>query len=110
MDKGEKIMSFMKEQIIQDRAWQIETNHGTEIVPFHVCSMFDVEQLQEYCEGTILGANRADYQIQKLPLGYVYRLSAPGYLDCTSWGYASTKALATIHLRDLYGDDNNASE
>lgn len=98
-------MGFMKEQIIKDRAYQVETTHGTEIVPFHVAGaialgrgVIHLAELQGYCEGKVIHA-------QVLPTGYVYRLSAPGYLDCTSWGYASTEPMAIIHLREMFPDD-----
>lgn len=96
-------MTFMKKQIIRDRAYQVETTHGTEIVPFHIVGVseyFLSDHLQPYCEGKV----RLGQKIERLPLGYVYRLSAPGYLDCTPWGYASTEPMATISLRELYGE------
>lgn len=102
--------NFMQNQIIKDRAYQVETTYGTEIVPFHVAGsialghgVIHLAELQGYCEGKVKHA-------QVLPMGYVYRLSAPGYLDCTPWGYASTEPMAIIHLRELYGNENEENE
>lgn len=101
-------MGFMKEQIIKDSAYQVETTCGTETIPFHVagpnCSKRDLGQ---YCEGTICNEHIDPILTG---MGYVYRLSASGYLDCTSWGWASTEPMAIIHLREMFGDDEESEE
>ncbi len=91
----------MKPQIIKDKAYQVDTNYGIEIVPFHVAGPDATkEDLQAYCTGTI-------HSIQRNPMGFVYRLSMSGYCDCTEWNYATTEPMAIIHLREMYGNDDD---
>lgn len=107
-------MAFMEQRIDEDSAYEVETEEGTEIVPRHVCG--DLRIRGEYDEdstrwgdlcsavGDYVGGRRIR-SIRALPKGWVCRMSAPGYLDCTSWEWHPTKREAQRSLRDKYGDE-----
>lgn len=85
--------SFMRPEVYKGTYYAVETTAGTEIVPTEVCGTFRpneddfVDFLTDYCEGDI----DPDQTEPQRAEGYLYRLSAPGYLDCTSWGVAETE-------------------
>lgn len=106
-------MSFMQPEIWQDSYYTVETNCGTEIVPVDVCGTLspcghiedeDVcrdclrDHFGDYIEG------REIYSAE-LKTGWLYRLSAPGYLDCTDTGSADTESEAIAELLDMYGNE-----
>jgi hypothetical protein len=119
-------MAHMQPQItVKQRGWKVETDDGTQYVPGEVVSVpacllngamiepdrstiwgdaeiFEVlrRRLSAYVEG---GGNAITY-IEVLGPCYFYRLSAPGYLDCTSWGQANTIKDARVALRELEGE------
>ena len=113
-------MSFMQPEIWQENYYEIETTHGTEIVPVEVCGILDVSELTDedyeshvwqdllrewfgdYCEGEPLNA--------ELKIGWLYRLSAPGYMDCTDTGSAETEEEAIECLLNTYGADCDGAE
>lgn len=81
---------FMKQQIELDTVWIIATVNGTvcipnEVQPFDGIAVNDddsinpefEETFQDYIDGNIEGAHKSQ--------GWIWRLSAPGYLDCTEW-------------------------
>ena len=80
-------MAFMVPVAEHMAAYHVETNAGTEIVPEDVCGVLnlnvdgmpdDVRTLLPYLEHPrIAGVERKE--------GWYGRLSASGYLDCTSW-------------------------
>lgn len=87
-------MSFMKPQIMFGEWWRVETTSGIEFVD---ASFIDKETIPECCEGEIL-------ENPELIEGYGARLSAPGYLDCTSWSVHDTEQDAENELREMYPD------
>ena len=106
-------MSFMQPEVWQEKFYLVETSHGTEIIPLSVCGLIttadepledDAEEWQslgqehfgDYCEGAV--------ESFELSEGWLYRLSAPGYLDCTDTGHAETELEALEELLSLYGD------
>lgn len=99
-------MSFMKPELYKGEAYVIDGKAGGEVVPLDVCG--DLGQPTE--ENTLeIATKMADYlenkpadvfSIERLT-GWLYRLSAPGYMDCTPWGIASRKKDAERALRDL---------
>lgn len=106
-------MSFMQPEIWFTDFYSIETPHGTEIVPVEVCGILEEtddewtpEQLAghfgEYCEGEPLSAEKHSK--------YLYRLSAPGYMDCTDTSYADTEAEAIRELLDMYSNNSGEPE
>ena len=43
--------------------------------------------------------------VTKNKAGYIWRLSAPGYLDCTNWSISDTMADLINDILDMYGDE-----
>lgn len=92
-------MGFMQPQADHFTMLVIETSAGTEAVPRDIVGPTrDPADLVDYLEGE--AEEEAEIEEQT---GWWARLSAPGYLDCTSWdGPHATeedalKALAELH-------------
>ena len=98
-------MSFMKKQIIKGNFFRIETTNGVEYINAddvgRTCSTH-VESLLNYLAGTPFDAD----ELCELHDGYLARLSAPGYLDCTEWAGFTNIEGANAYLDDLLGEDN----
>lgn len=68
--------------------YHVETTQGMEYVPESVCGDIQNERdagrktLSQYCEGNVY--NDRYFSVERKE-GWYGRLSAPGYLDCTSW-------------------------
>jgi hypothetical protein len=98
-------MGFMIPVAEHFAAYHVETNEGTEVVPEELCGTTSEEcydQLLEYCEGRrIVG----DVERKE---GWYGRLSAPGYLDCTSWqGPYETADEALDAVKEQFDVDDN---
>lgn len=101
-------MSFMCPEIWQESYYTVETKHGTEIVPVDVCGILEEtddewtdEELQDHFRDYIEGGEVYSAELSE---GWLYRLSAPGYMDCTDTGSAATEQEAIEALLDLYCD------
>ncbi len=104
-------MSFMQPQIIESTFWEFDTDHGTETIPVDVCDWSGspcdesdellaefVNQFADYLSGKrIYSAERVD--------GYLWRLSAPGYMDCTEWTRGESVADCVAECMAMYGDE-----
>lgn len=98
-------MAFMRPEVTNKQEWaEVETGAGTWWVPFDVLSTReaesakrgDFEPLLQYTEG------RQVYNDQSsIKKGYGVRLSAPGYMDSTSWEVYSSKKEALKRARQL---------
>jgi hypothetical protein len=107
-------MSFMEPEITcKQQGWLVETLDGTWWVPSDVHDVpqhikqdvtlvegdvgFDElkEGLKDYCGSTRITGIEAVF-------GYFYRMSAPGYLDCTDWCFAKTIREAKDDLKENY--------
>lgn len=99
-------MSFMHPQVYEDDYFEIDTTAGTEIVPGDVigrtCATH-VEAFLNYLEGSPLDPD------EEIPVkhGWLARMSAPGFLDCTTWTTHETQFDALAHLVDYYMDDTH---
>lgn len=85
-------------QFMQPECWhasftEVETTHGTEIVPDDVCNGNLPQDFADYCEGKPVTIERKT--------GLLYRLSAPGYTDCTETSYAFTRQEAFSALMEM---------
>lgn len=113
-------MSFMKPEIWQCQYYEVETTHGTEIVPVEVCGVLDCSELSEddydsHVWPDLLIEHFGDYiegepHNAELKTGWLYRLSAPGYMDCTDTGSADTESEAIEALLETWGSDCGKSE
>ena len=102
-------MSFMQPEICQSSFYSVETNYGTEIIPVSSCGIladtddeWTDEQLADHFGDYIEGNTVYSAELKS---GWLYRLSAPGYMDCTDTGSADTEAEAISDLLDTYGND-----
>jgi hypothetical protein len=95
----------------------VETEQGTEIVPRALCGKLEVDEcltpyesvanaakLEPYLEGSrIEGVEHHE--------GWYARLSAPGYLDCTSWnGPHATRDAALASLLEHFECDEEGDD
>lgn len=98
-------MAHMQPQVYRDFYVSIETTAGTEIIPLEVYGRIsDVrpyDDLIPYLEGDPLDTEEPPEEHE----GWLARMSAPGYLDCTAWSAHSTEARAFAHLSDTYGGE-----
>lgn len=90
---------FMQPNIYKGRAYIVETTYGTEVVPWKlVGNVKEMLYLEDFLEGTPY-----EDQIFVIKEGYLARLSAPGYMDCTEWSFHDTEEEALAYLEDMYG-------
>lgn len=95
-------MGFMQPEVKEGDAYVVETKYGTVVVPCDIHRDAQTcAELQVYMEGDPLEPDEAP----EVRHGWLYRLSAPGYMDCTDWGIAPTKKEAEDVLKDLYGSE-----
>ena len=115
-------MAFMQPDIQHCDYFACDTSIGTEYVPadvirlpfsvdFTAGGIFDEDSvhwpkllaaLYPYCEGTL---------VEVCPkTGWLARLSAPGYMDCTDWSPYDTEEEAVAGLKEMYGDDDEQGE
>lgn len=94
---------FMTPDIYFGGFFLVETSAGTECIPADVigrtCSTA-AESFADYCEGSI---DDPDALVEYRE-GWLARLSAPGYMDCTDWSHHETEADAVEYLVETYGD------
>ena len=114
--------SFMHPAIEHGEYFEVETENGTEIVPadvvcrlpfavkFEAGGHWDASEdvpgwdaleraISPYVEGSSI-------QTISPKIGWLARMSAPGYMDCTDWTAHDSEAEAMAYLVDNYGNDN----
>ena len=98
-------MAFMEPEIIGCDYWEVSANHGeTHYVPCDVES--DPAELADYVDGTI-DLDDDGKPIAERKTGFLARLSAPGYMDCTDWTAHDTEDEARAYLAETFGDDDD---
>lgn len=116
-------MAFMQPHIEQSDYLRVTTNAGDEIVPadlvrvsfaidYRAGGYFSEDNefhsalaraIAPYCEGSDIG--------EIWPMrGFLARMSAPGYMDCTDWSAHATEEEARAYLAEMYGDDSDEPE
>jgi hypothetical protein len=101
-------MAFMQPQVYQGQYFAIETSIGTEFVPADVIGRTvgtAAEAFENYCEGTIDDPE----ECVECKTGWLARMSAPGYMDCTDWCAYESEVEAWEDLIRNYGDDEPGS-
>lgn len=96
--------SFMQPYVYHGLYFAIETSYGTEIVPADVIGRTcgtAAEAFQNYVEGTIEDTDDC-VECQE---GWLARMSAEGYMDCTDWTAHASEQEAVDYLVDMYGDE-----
>lgn len=97
-------MSFMQQQIYHGGYFAVDTTSGTEIVPDDLIGRTvgtHVEAFLNYLEGKPVDPE----EVVEHKTGWLARMTAPGYLDCTDWTAHATETAAKAFLDDAYGDD-----
>lgn len=100
-------MSFMKPQIYQGRYFQVNTSAGLETVPCDVVGSRGLarpDDMLAFLEGV---PDDPSETIQS-EYGWIARMSAPGYMDCTDWTAHKTWGAASRYLSDTYGDEEDS--
>lgn len=94
---------FMKPVVYEGGYYEVETDCGTEIVPADLIgnhSAASVDELTDYLEGN--PSSQDEVPVQH---GWLARMSASGYTDCTSWEAHATKEAAEDSLIANYLED-----
>lgn len=84
--------------------FEIDTYAGTEIVPADDIGRTvgtHVEAFADYLEGHPVDPD----EVVEHREGWLARMSAAGYLDCTAWGVYESFEAAAQYLIDTFGDD-----
>lgn len=90
--------------------WEVSADHGsTYIVPCSVGGDATTDNLQEYVEARI-DTDADGHPIAERKIGYLARLSAPGYLDSTEWSAFETRAEAEEYIAETYDDGEEETE
>jgi hypothetical protein len=98
------ITGFMKPVVYQGGYFEIDTTQGIQIVPDDVLGWTTptvAKEFDNYIEGEPLDPD----EVIEHKTGWLARLSAPGYMDCTDWTAHATLEEAEQYLEDTYGDD-----
>jgi hypothetical protein len=94
----------MVPEYIEDTPFEVETNCGTFVVLSELVGDDpELGDFKDYVEGE-------PEEFTRLDPGIVYRLSAPGYLDCTDWNYAETMEEAKEQIESMYDVDPDTGE
>ncbi len=98
-------MAFMQPAIYFGTYYEVSANHGeTYIVPADVSGVVKTYgDLADYVEGKV---DEPD-TIAEVKRGWLARMSAPGYMDCTDWSAHDTQQEAENYLNEYYGDDDS---
>lgn len=97
-------MSNMQPQIYHGVYFEVDTNEGTEIVPCDLIGRtmnVHVDALLNYLSGT----PEDPEEMCEVKSGWLARMIAPGYLDCTEWTAYDTEWEARKRTDQMYRDD-----
>lgn len=95
---------FMQPQVYKGQYFSIETTEGTEIVPSDVIGR-TVGTAAEAFENYVSGSIEDPDECIECKSGWLARMSAPGYMDCTEWTVYDSEAEAWEQLLKDYGND-----
>ena len=104
-------MSFMEQEITEyQKFYEVDGDMGVEFVPFDLVGEIDLDEFDDYSNHSI-PAPLSDYvetsQASRIEVieGFGARMSAPGYMDCTSWCVYPSIEEAESDLEEMYGDN-----
>lgn len=91
---------FMTPKFHQGKFYLIETGYGTECIPFEVCGdkCRSINDLKMYLSG-----DPYDDELPEPQEGWVYRMSADGYMDATDWSYANSEIEMIEEILEYHG-------
>jgi hypothetical protein len=101
-------MAFLEPQLEFGDWIEVDGPAGTEFIPADLVGEIDEydgdlsplpEALSPYCE------NRQAWHIRRVKGRWGARLSAPGFMDATSWAVFETQAEAEEYLAEQQNDD-----
>lgn len=94
-------MAFMKPVVYKGEYYEVEANHGeTHIIPGEFAKPGSpASALADYVDGTI---DNPDTVLVR-QTGWLARMSAPGYMDCTDWTVHVSEHEAEAYLAESYG-------
>jgi hypothetical protein len=95
-------MSHMQKQILYGRWVVIEGNQGTETIPFDLVSPKRAKPRFEDVRDYVESSSATSIEVVD---GWGARLSAPGYLDSTSWTVHKTEDEARQSLAEMFDDE-----
>jgi hypothetical protein len=96
-------MAFMEPKIEYGPYLEIETPDGTWFLPADVAGLTtDPAAVRDYVESM---SDPADWTVT-IKTGWIGRLTAPGYMDCTDWSAYDSEQEAIDNLTD--DDDGDA--
>ena len=75
--------------------------HETSVIPVDVENSDDPDDYADYVEG-------APNEVSEVRTGWLYRVSASGYMDTSDWGVADTEEEAIEALIEYFGDNADA--
>ena len=96
--------SFMQPDVREGDYFEVSTSYGMEVVPTDVCgrTMTTIaDALRLYLDGK---PTDEDDECE-VKHGWLARMSAPGYMDCTPWTAFETEAGAHAALQEMYGNN-----
>lgn len=98
-------MAFMVPEYIEDAPYEVEDRHGFETIVWSdlVGDNPKLEDFKDYIEAEPIN-------FERLPRGIIFRLSAPGYLDSTEWGYAKTIEEARQQIEEFWEVDPDTGD
>jgi hypothetical protein len=101
-------MAFMRREIYRGSYYEVAANGGERhIVPVDVSGLVATYgDLKDYIEGNVDNPEGTAVRLA----GWVCRLSAPGYMDCTPWSACDSQAACAELLTDMYGNDDDEDE
>ncbi len=103
-------MSHMQPQVFLGFYYEVQAGDGeTWIVPCEVAGRTDriaSGALQAYVEPTI---DNPDEEVSSAA-GWLARMSAPGFLDCTEWSVHTSEEEAREYLAEFYGAGESDEE
>ena len=96
--KFRRACGFLKPDVRFGEWYIVDEEEVGEDIGHFSADLFTKEAVFELVKDAV--ASREDIRLIK---GWGARLTAPGYLDCTSWCVFETRDEARMHLMELYG-------
>ena len=98
-------MAFMQRQITKARYWRVSANKGEQYIIPEFCAP-TANDLHDYVEGTI-DRDSDEMLMVEYAHGWIGRLSAPGFMDCTDWLEGASAEDVNAQLAQYEGEDDD---
>lgn len=103
-------MSFMQREVYEADYYELDTTQGVVTIPCDAvmghspAGAVSVGELALYVQGEPFLDPSFVIEPEH---GWIARLSAPGFMDCTEWASFKTEKDANDYLDEYYGDTNS---